>query len=376
MNKELNKLLSELISCASVTPDDAGCQTIISKFLEDLGFHVSHIQNEDVANMIAIYGSSGLTFSFVGHTDVVPVGDSKKWDTDPFELKEINGLLYGRGTADMKGSIACMLIAIKNLLSEYKNFDGKIVVILTSDEEGPAVNGIQKLVKNNLKDLNIDMCLVGEPSSKDTFGDTIKNGRRGSLSGKLTINGIQGHIAYPQNAKNPIHLLSPALEKLIKREYDSGNDFFPPTSFQISNIQSGAGASNIIPGHLTLDFNFRYSTETNAEELKKIVVSILDSESLDYDIKWSHSGEPYLTKKSRLLDICKSSVKEVMNKEPSILTDGGTSDGRFMAKICNEVIEFGLINRSIHKVNECTSSEDLGNLEKVYRSTLKKIFKN
>ena len=220
------------------------------------------------------------------------------------------------------------------------------------------------------------MCLVGEPSSKEFFGDTIKNGRRGSLSGNLIINGIQGHIAYPQNASNPIHLLSPALEKLINKEYDSGNEFFPPTSFQISNIQSGAGASNIIPGHLSLNFNFRYSTETNSEKLKKTVISILDSESLDYTIEWIHSGEPYLTKKSKLLDICKSSVEEVLDKEPTILTDGGTSDGRFMAKICNDVIEFGLINRSIHKVNECTSSDDLENLEKVYRLTLEKIFKN
>ena len=376
MNKELNELLKNLVACVSITPDDAGCQNLISKFLKDIGFDVKHIQNDEVTNMVAIYGSSGPTFSFVGHTDVVPVGDIKKWNTDPFDLKEIDGLLYGRGTADMKGSIACMLIAIKNLLSESKDINGRIIVILTSDEEGPAINGIQKLVKNDLRELNIDMCLVGEPSSKEFFGDTIKNGRRGSLSGNLIINGIQGHIAYPQNASNPIHLLSPALEKLINKEYDSGNEFFPPTSFQISNIQSGAGASNIIPGHLSLNFNFRYSTETNSEKLKKTVISILDSESLDYTIEWIHSGEPYLTKKSKLLDICKSSVEEVLDKEPTILTDGGTSDGRFMAKICNDVIEFGLINRSIHKVNECTSSDDLENLEKVYRLTLEKIFKN
>ena len=247
------------------------------------------------------------------------------------------------------------------------------MIILTSDEEGPAIHGIQSLVKEELKNTQIDFCLVGEPSCKEYLGDTIKNGRRGSLSGNLEIRGIQGHIAYPQNAKNPIHLFSPVLQKLIEQEYDMGNEYFPATSFQVSKIDSGAGASNIIPGVLTMDFNFRYSTETDADSLKNTVISILDDEGIDYSVKWSHSGEPYLSRNSKLLDVCSKAIHKITNKDAIISTDGGTSDGRFMAKICNDVIEFGLVNKSIHKINESTTLDNINMLKDIYCQVLQNI---
>ena len=366
-------MLEKLISCKSVTPDDDGCQSIISDFLRGFGFEIKIIEKSGVSNLIATYGTSSPRLAFVGHTDVVPIGQIEKWSTPPFELHEKDGILFGRGTSDMKGSIASMLIAIKELLEKTKDINGSIMIILTSDEEGPAIHGIQSLVKEELKDAQIDYCLVGEPSCKENLGDTIKNGRRGSLSGTLEIRGIQGHIAYPQNAKNPIHLLSPILEKLISQEYDKGNEYFPATSFQVSNINSGAGASNIIPGLLTMDFNFRYSTETDADSLKNTVISILESESVDYSIKWSHSGEPYLSRDSKLLDVCSTAVQKITKKDVMISTDGGTSDGRFMAKICDDVIEFGLVNKSIHKINESTTFDNIVMLKNVYHQVLQDI---
>ena len=369
-NNDVYSMLEKLISCKSITPNDDGCQSIISDFLKKIGFEIKIIEKSGVSNLIATYGTKSPRLAFVGHTDVVPIGQVDKWNSPPFELCEDNGILFGRGTSDMKGSIASMLIAIEELLLKTRDINGSLMVILTSDEEGPAIHGIQSLVKEELKDIEIDFCLVGEPSCKEELGDTIKNGRRGSLSGSLEIRGVQGHIAYPQNARNPIHLLSPVLEKLINQEYDKGNEYFPATSFQVSNINSGAGASNIIPGILTMDFNFRYSTETDADSLKNTVISILDNEGVDYSVKWSHSGEPYLSRNSKLLDVCSKAVQKITSNNAIISTDGGTSDGRFMAKICNDVIEFGLVNKTIHKINESTTLKNITMLKDIYRQVL------
>ena len=366
-------MLQKLIGCKSITPDEDGCQSIIADFLEDFGFEIKIVEKSGVSNLIATYGTKSPRIAFVGHTDVVPIGQIDRWNSNPFELHEKNGELFGRGTSDMKGSIASMLIAIKELLKLSKDINGSLMIILTSDEEGPAIHGIQSLVKEELKNTQIDFCLVGEPSCKEYLGDTIKNGRRGSLSGNLEIRGIQGHIAYPQNAKNPIHLFSPVLQKLIEQEYDMGNEYFPATSFQVSKIDSGAGASNIIPGVLTMDFNFRYSTETDADSLKNTVISILDDEGIDYSLKWSHSGEPYLSRNSKLLDVCSKAIHKITNKDAIISTDGGTSDGRFMAKICNDVIDFGLVNKSIHKINESTTLDNINMLKDIYCQVLQNI---
>ena len=368
------EILQNLIACKSVTPNDDNCQTIIGEYLKQLGFEIKNIKYGDVNNMIAKLGTKKPTLAFVGHTDVVPIGDIDEWSYDPFSLTEENNKLYGRGTSDMKGSIAAFLFAVNSFLSKKKSFDGSIMMILTSDEEGPAINGIRKLVDEELEKYEIDMCLVGEPSCKKILGDTIKNGRRGSLSGKLIVSGIQGHIAYPMNAENPIHTSSLAINELINKKYDKGNEYFPPTSFQISNLNSGVGASNIIPGKLTCEFNFRYSTETNSDELKNEVTSILNKHKLNYDIEWTLSGEPYLSEKSILMKTCSTAVKDIMGMSATISTDGGTSDGRFMAKICKDVIEFGLVNETIHKVNEHTTSDNVKNLSAIYSKLLVNIF--
>ena len=373
-NKDVIKILDKLISCKSVTPYDDHCQEYIANFLQDLGFKIEFKKYDDVINLIARYGTEKPVLAYVGHTDVVPTGDINKWETDPFKLTDKDSKLYGRGTSDMKGGIACMMHAIQEHLSDNKNVIGSIIVILTSDEEGPAINGIKKLVESgDLAPYEIDMCIVGEPSCKKTIGDTIKNGRRGSLSGRLRVQGIQGHIAYPQNAMNPIHAFSPVLNKLISQKYDEGNQHFPPTSFQISNINSGVGTTNIIPGELSMDFNFRYSTETTKNELQNKVEEIMKESGLDYNVTWSHSGDPFLTERKDLLDACVTSVKEELGMTAEISTDGGTSDGRFMAKICKEVIEFGLINKSIHKINEHTTKADLDAVTRVYKSMLNRL---
>ena len=374
-NENVVGILSKLISCKSLTPEDDGCQKYIADYLKKLGFEIEIKKNDDVINLIARYGKDSPVFAYAGHTDVVPTGDLNKWKSNPFELTEINSKLYGRGTSDMKGSVACILISIKDFINSNKDFKGSIMVILTSDEEGPAQNGIKKLVNDgDLTKHNIDMCLIGEPSSKKTLGDTIKNGRRGSLSGKIIVQGIQGHVAYPHNAMNPIHAFSSTLRDLVNKEYDKGNEYFPPTSFQISNLNSGVGASNIIPGQLDMDFNFRYSTETTCEKLMKSITEIMDASNLKYTIDWHHSGDPYLTEKKELLNSCIKATKDTLGIMPNISTDGGTSDGRFIAKICDQVVEFGLINESIHKINEYTTENDLKNTAKVYTQILKNIF--
>ena len=376
ISKNINviQILDKLISCKSLTPEDDNCQKYIADFFEELGFIIEFKKYNDVTNLIARYGTESPVLAYVGHTDVVPTGDIKKWGTDPFKLTEKDSKLYGRGTSDMKGGIACMMYSIQEFLSKNKNHIGSIVIVLTSDEEGPATDGIKRLVESGtLTSHNIDMCIVGEPSCKKNIGDTIKNGRRGSLSGKLKIQGIQGHIAYPQNAMNPIHAFSPILNQLVSEKYDKGNEYFPPTSFQISNINSGVGATNIIPGDLEMDFNFRYSTETTKDKLQGKFEEIMKSSKLNYQVTWSHSGDPYLTRKNELLNACASSIKEELNIVPEISTDGGTSDGRFMAKICDQVIEFGLINESIHKINEHTTSSNLDAVTKIYTSMLNRL---
>ncbi len=374
-NKSVIDILDKLIGFKSLTPFDDKCQEYIASFLKDLGFEIKFKKYGDVTNLIARYGNEKPVLAYVGHTDVVPTGDIKKWDTDPFKLTDKDSKLYGRGTSDMKGGIACMMHSIQEVISDNNKINGSIIVILTSDEEGPAINGIKKLVESSdLDSYEIDMCLVGEPSCKKVIGDTVKNGRRGSLSGNLRIQGIQGHIAYPQNAMNPIHAFSPILNKLISEKYDEGNEYFPPTSFQISNINSGVGTTNIIPGELNMDFNFRYSTETTKNELQNKVENIMKKSGLEYMINWSHSGDPFLTKRKDLLDSCIMSIKEELGLTAEISTDGGTSDGRFMAKICDQVIEFGLINESIHKINEHTTRADLSAVVKVYKAMLNRLF--
>ena len=374
-NENVLNILSDLVKFESVTPDSTGCQKYIDKYLSELGFQTEYIKYEDVTNMISTYGSGSPCLAFIGHTDVVPPGDLEQWKSNPFALLKDNGMLIGRGAADMKGGIACFLDAVRDHMKSHNNKSGTIKIILTGDEEGDAINGIRKIIDKNIfnKD-QIDYCLVGEPSSSDEIGDVIRNGRRGSITGHLTIHGIQGHVAYPEKANNPIHLSSNILSNLLNIRFDNGNKFFPPTSFQISNINAGTGVDNVIPGSIRLAFNVRYSTETNADEVKEKIIKVIESSGVKYDIQWKHSGEPFLTTKNEFLDICKESIKDVTNLETNVSTNGGTSDGRFMAKVCSQVIELGLTNRSIHKINESIKEDDLVILKNIYERILSKIF--
>jgi succinyl-diaminopimelate desuccinylase len=371
---ETIELAKALISRASVTPEDKGCQSMMIEHLEKIGFTVHLLPFGGVENFWATRGSSGPVFAFAGHTDVVPVGIESQWQTKPFEPTIIDGMLYGRGAADMKGSLASMLVATECFVTENPNHAGTIGFLITSDEEGPAINGTVKVVeylqKNNQK---VDYCLVGEPSSTDTLGDVIKNGRRGSLNAWLTIKGKQGHIAYPQLVNNPIHLAIPALNTLCNEAWDNGNEYFPATSFQFSNIHSGTGVTNVIPGEIEVVFNFRYSTETTNEKIKTRVLEILDEHHLDYDIEWQHSGFPFLTPKGALVNACVDAIKAVNGVETELSTSGGTSDGRFISQMDTQVVELGPLNATIHQVNECVSVDDLENLTLVYRQVLHNI---
>ena len=371
---ETIELAKALISRASVTPDDKGCQSMMIERLEKIGFTVHSLPFGEVQNFWATHGSSDPVFAFAGHTDVVPVGIESQWQTKPFEPKIIDGMLYGRGSADMKGSLASMLVATERFVREHPNHPGTIGFLITSDEEGPAVNGTVKVVEylqhNNQK---VDYFLIGEPSSTDTLGDVIKNGRRGSLNAWLTIKGKQGHIAYPQLANNPIHLVIPALDALCNEAWDNGNEYFPATSFQFSNIHSGTGVTNVIPGEVAVVFNFRYSTETTHEQIKTRVLDILDEHHLDYDIEWQHSGFPFLTPKGALVSACVDAIKTVNGVEAVLSTSGGTSDGRFISQMDTQVVELGPLNATIHQVNECVSVDDLENLTLVYHQVLQNI---
>ena len=369
------QLTKDLISKASVTPEDKGCQLMMTDHLKKIGFAISDLKFGEVDNFWAVRGNSKPVFVFAGHTDVVPVGDESKWKTDPFNPEVKDGLLYGRGAADMKGSLAAMIVATERFVQDFPDHKGTIGFLITSDEEGPAIDGTVK-VAQHLKDSGqmVDYCLVGEPSSSDQLGDVIKNGRRGSLNGRLTIIGKQGHIAYPHLANNPIHLVVPALNDLCNELWDEGNEYFPATSFQISNVHSGTGVTNVIPGETEIVFNFRYSTETTHEQLQDRVLVILDKYKLDYRIDWEHSGYPFLTPKGDLVGSCVQAIKTVKGITAELSTSGGTSDGRFIAPILDaQVVELGPLNATIHQVDECVSVQDLDDLTDIYYQVLKNI---
>lgn len=373
MSKTL-ALAKALIERKSITPSDDGCQAILVDRLKPLGFNIETIHQNGVTNFYARKGSASPLLVFAGHTDVVPPGPIDLWDSDPFIPTEKEGKLFGRGAADMKTSLAAFITSIEDFLEQHPNHQGSIGLLITSDEEGVATDGTFRLVEM-LKKRNetIDYCIVGEPTSNQNFGDTVKNGRRGSLSAKLIVKGIQGHIAYPEKIKNPIHEIAPAIDALVKTTWDNGNEYFPQTSWQISNINAGTGATNVVPGHVEVLFNFRYSTSNSADDLKVKVENILKEHHLDFSIDWSHSGKPYLTKKGYLVDVLNDSINEIIGISPDISTTGGTSDGRFIADICNQVVEFGPLNESIHKINEHVFLEHIDLLKNIYQRALEKI---
>lgn len=371
---EVIQLARELIRRPSITPADEGCQTVIGERLATCGFDLESMVFADTTNLWARRGSSGPLFCFAGHTDVVPVGDARAWRYPPFAAELADGYLHGRGAADMKGSLAAMTIATKNFVRNHPNHHGSIAFLITSDEEGPFINGTPKVIETlEARHEKINWALVGEPSSTEHLGDSVKNGRRGSLSGELRVRGIQGHVAYPHLAKNPVHLAMPALNVLAGAHWDDGNTFFPPTSFQISNIQAGTGAGNVIPGTLTASFNFRFSTEVTAAELKQRVVDILDAHQLDYAIDWKLNGEPFITGSGELLEATQTAIYEVTGRRTELSTAGGTSDGRFIAPTGAQVIELGPVNATIHKVDECVRVADLEELVLVYEKILEHL---
>ncbi|MCC5878273.1 MAG: succinyl-diaminopimelate desuccinylase [Idiomarina sp.] len=366
------ELARELISRESVTPQDAGCQQVLGKRLAALGFTLETMVFEDTTNLWARRdsGDEGL-FCFAGHTDVVPPGDLDKWNTPPFTPTDVDGVLFGRGAADMKGSLAAMIVATERFIGNYPAHRGGISFLITSDEEGPFINGTTRVIDTlEARNEKISWCIVGEPSSTNFCGDIIKNGRRGSLTGDLQVWGIQGHVAYPHLARNPVHQAAPALHELAETEWDQGNDFFPPTSFQISNLHAGTGAGNVIPGALHVSFNLRYSTETSAEQLKDRILRMLDGHGLDYAIHWTHNGSPFLTDSGSLVAAAREAVQQVTGHLPTLSTAGGTSDGRFIAPTGAQVLELGPVNASIHKVNEYVAHEDLIKLTDMYEQTL------
>jgi succinyl-diaminopimelate desuccinylase len=367
-------LAKDLLSRASVTPLDEGCQPLMAEHLSKIGFNIESMVFHDTTNLWARRGTEAPVFCFAGHTDVVPTGDLSRWHTPPFDPTIIDGYLHGRGAADMKGSLAAMIIATERFVAKHPDHKGSIAYLITSDEEGPFINGTPKVIETlEARNEKITWALVGEPSSTHKLGDVVKNGRRGSLTGNLTVKGIQGHVAYPHLADNPIHKASPALAELAQMHWDNGNEFFPPTSFQIANINGGTGASNVIPGDLQVMFNFRYSTEVTAEELIQRVLSLLDAHGLDYDINWVFNGLPFLTGDGPLLEATKQSIREITGYDTDPQTSGGTSDGRFIAPTGAQVIELGPVNATIHKINECVSTADLELLTLCYERILEKL---
>lgn len=365
------ELALDLISRPSVTPEDAGCQELMIERLEKLGFIIERMPFGDVKNFYAKRGTKGPNLCFAGHTDVVPSGPENQWHVSPFKPEIVDGVLYGRGAADMKGSLAAMITAVENFIAEHPDHDGQISFLITSDEEGPFVDGTTRVVDALMaRNEQVDWCIVGEPSSTDTVGDIIKNGRRGSFSGDLTIYGKQGHVAYPHLAVNPIHLAAPALAEFAQTHWDEGNEFFPPTSFQVSNIQAGTGATNVVPGSLHAQFNFRFSSELTFDDLKEKVLEILDRHELKYDIAWTYNGLPFLTKPGELVDAMVQAIESTVGITPELSTSGGTSDGRFIAKMGTQVVELGPINATIHQINECVEAESLNQLSLIYQRIL------
>lgn len=374
MDKTLD-LTRQLIARPSITPRDEGCLDILSARLAPFGFEVERLRFGEVDNLWARRGTGAPLLVFAGHTDVVPPGPREAWGSDPFVPVIRDGCLYGRGAADMKSSLAAFVIAIEAFLARHPNPPGAIGLLLTSDEEGPAVDGTAKVVEwLEERGARIDYCLVGEPTSSRTLGDVIKVGRRGSLNGRLTVNGVQGHVAYPHLARNPIHALAPALVEFVATEWDSGNADFPPTAFQISNIHAGTGAANVIPGQLTVDFNFRFSTVVTDDALRRRAEAILQAHGVDYRLEWSLSGQPYITRERTLVTAVCRAVRDTLGIEPALSTDGGTSDGRYIAPAGAEVVELGPLNASIHKTDEHVSVEEPGRLAEVYRALLERIF--
>ncbi|HZW14314.1 MAG TPA: succinyl-diaminopimelate desuccinylase [Noviherbaspirillum sp.] len=369
-------LTEELIALSSVTPNDNGCQQHLIELLKPLGFICEAIQSGDVTNLWARKGDARPLVVFAGHTDVVPTGPVDQWTSDPFVPTQRDGKLYGRGAADMKTSIAAMVVAVEEFLTAHPDHKGSIAFLLTSDEEGPAVEGTV-VVCDKLKERGekLDYCIVGEPTSTDQLGDVIKNGRRGSMSGKLTIKGVQGHIAYPQLAKNPIHLAAPALAELAAEKWDDGNEYYLPTSWQMSNIHGGTGATNVIPGEVVVDFNFRFSTASTVEGLQQRVHAILNKYDFDYELKWTVGGKPFLTPRGELSDAITAAIKAETNLDADLSTTGGTSDGRFIAEICPQVIEFGPPNGSIHKIDEHIELRYIDPLKNIYRRTLENLLR-
>ena len=370
------ELAKALISRPSVTPDDQNCQQLLAERLQKIGFAVEELHFGDTKNIWLRRGTQAPVFCFAGHTDVVPTGPVEKWDSPPFEPAEHEGRLYGRGAADMKTSIACFVTACERFVAEHPDHQGSIALLITSDEEGDALDGTTRVV-DVLKARGelIDYCIVGEPTAVDKLGDMLKNGRRGSLSGNLTVKGKQGHIAYPHLAINPVHTFAPALLKLTQEVWDEGNEYFPPTSFQISNINGGTGATNVIPGELNVKFNFRFSTESTEEGLKQRVHAILDKHGVQYDLQWSCSGQPFLTQAGKLTDVAREAIAEICGVEAELSTTGGTSDGRFIKAIAKELIELGPSNATIHQINENVRLEDIPKLSAVYEGMLKRLLK-
>ncbi|WP_374479581.1 succinyl-diaminopimelate desuccinylase [Zoogloea sp.] len=367
-------LTRELIARPSVTPQDSGCLELIAARLAPLGFVCERIDGGGVSNLWARRGTQSPLVVFAGHTDVVPTGPLADWHSDPFVPTERDGFLYGRGAADMKSSLAAFVTAIEAFVAAHPEHAGSIALLLTSDEEGDATHGTTLVVETlRARGEKLDFCIVGEPTSVDTIGDTIKNGRRGSLSGKLTVKGVQGHIAYPHLAKNPIHLAAPALAELASVTWDEGNEYFPPTSWQMSNIKAGTGATNVIPGTLEVLFNFRFATVHTADDLKSKVHAILDRHGLDYDLTWTLGGKPFLTPRGSLVTALSGAIRDTVGLETELSTTGGTSDGRFIADICPQVVEFGPVNATIHKLNECIAVDAIEPLSAIYRRTLENL---
>ena len=373
MSKTL-ALTEELISLHSVTPADGGSQLKMAERLSPLGFHCETIASGDVTNLWARRGNAQPLLVFAGHTDVVPTGPLERWSSDPFTPTHRDGKLYGRGAADMKTSLAAMVVAVEEFVAAHPNHKGSIGFLITSDEEGPAIDGTV-IVCNQLKARGeqLDYCIVGEPTSVKQIGDMIKNGRRGTMSGKLVVKGVQGHIAYPHLAKNPIHLAAPVLAELVSIEWDKGNEYYLPTSWQMSNIHSGTGASNVIPGECVIDFNFRFSTASTVEGLQQRVHDVLDKHGLDYDLKWTVGGLPFLTPRGELSHALSSAIKAETGLDTELSTTGGTSDGRFIAQICPQVIEFGPTNATIHKIDEHIWVSEIEPLKNIYRRTLENL---
>ena len=373
-------LTIDLLTRRSNTPEDAGCQELMISRLEPLGFVIERMRFGNVDNLYARRGTTGPLLVFAGHTDVVPTGPLEKWHTPPFEPTIKDGMLYARGAADMKTSLAAFITSIEEFIAENPNHTGSIGLLITSDEEGVAVDGTVKVVEVlKARGEYIDYCIVGEPTSNKVVGDMIKNGRRGSLSGKLVVKGVQGHIAYPHLVKNPIHMAAPAIKDMVETVWDTGNEYFPPTSWQISNINGGTGATNVVPGEVEILFNFRYcallnnagSTEAN---LKQRVYAILDNHKLDYDLEWEHSPS-YITPRGNLVEAITEAIQQAYGVTPELSTTGGTSDGRFIADICKQVIEFGPLNATIHKLNECVGVADIEPLKETYKLTLQTLLK-